>query len=113
MNPPTFFMAINMADTYQLRESKKKTKKYDLIDPDGKIISFGAKGMSDYTIHHDKARKNRYIARHEANEKQFWDDKAPLTPSYLSRFILWENKDLNKAILNVEHKRGIHINKEF
>jgi hypothetical protein len=54
---------------YTLRESKKKTKKYDLIEPDGKIISFGAKGMSDYTIHHDKARKERYINRHEKNEK--------------------------------------------
>jgi hypothetical protein len=54
---------------YTLRQSKKKTKKYDLITPEGKTISFGAKGMSDYTIHHDKARKDRYIARHEANEK--------------------------------------------
>ena len=42
---------------YTLRESKKKTKKYDLEQPDGKILSFGAKGMSDYTIHHDKDRK--------------------------------------------------------
>jgi hypothetical protein len=54
---------------YKLKESKKKTKKYDLIQPDGKIISFGAKGMSDYTIHHDKARKERYINRHKANEQ--------------------------------------------
>lgn len=98
---------------YTLRESKKKTKKYDLIQPDNKTISFGAKGMSDYTIHHDKARKERYINRHEANEKKFWDHNDPITPSYLSRFILWENKDINKAILGVEHKRGIHINKEF
>lgn len=98
---------------YTLRESKKKTKKYDLIKPDGKIMSFGAKHMSDYTIHHDKARKERYIARHETNEKKFWDDEVPLTPSYLSRFILWETKDINKAILGVEHRRGIHINKEF
>jgi|688.fasta_scaffold08624_11 hypothetical protein len=42
---------------YTLRESKKKTKKYDLITPDGKILSFGSKGMSDYTLNHDKARK--------------------------------------------------------
>jgi hypothetical protein len=58
-----------MPEAYILRESNKKTKKYDLIQPDGKIISFGAKGMSDYTLHHDKARKERYIGRHEANEK--------------------------------------------
>lgn len=79
---------------YTLRQSHKKTKKYDLVQPDGKILSFGAKGMSDYTIHKDSSRKDRYIARHEANEKQFWGDKDPLTPSYLSRFILWEKPDL-------------------
>ena len=90
-----------------MRESKKKTKKYDLVDPDGKIISFGAKGMSDYTIHKDSARKDRYINRHEKNEKKFWNDDVPISPSYLSRFILWEKPDLNQAILNVEHKRKI------
>jgi hypothetical protein len=57
-----------MTEVYILRESKKKTKKYDLITPEGKTISFGAKGMSDYTLHKDKLRKERYIARHEANE---------------------------------------------
>jgi hypothetical protein len=67
--PRYFFIALNMPEAYTLRESKKKTKKYDLIQPDGKTLSFGAKGMSDYTIHKDKARKDRYIARHEANEK--------------------------------------------
>lgn len=102
-----------MIENYTLRHSHKKTKKYDLIDPNGKIISFGAKGMSDYTIHKDKERKERYISRHQANEEKFWGDDEPLTPSYLSRWILWEKKDLNKAILNVEHKRGIHINKDF
>jgi len=44
-------------EIYKLKHSHKKTKKYDLITPDGKTISFGAKGMSDYTIHKDSARK--------------------------------------------------------
>ena len=97
---------------YTLRESHKKTKKYDLVTPDGKIISFGAKGMSDYTLHKDSKRKDRYIHRHD-NEQKFWHDDVPLSPSYLSRFILWEKPDINEAILNVEHKRHIHIKKEF
>ena len=54
--PNDFIDTINIWQMYTLRESKKKTKKYDLITPD-KTISFGARGMSDYTIHHDKARK--------------------------------------------------------
>jgi hypothetical protein len=56
-------------EAYKLRESKKKTKKYDLITPNGKVISFGAKGMSDYTIHKDPARKQRYIDRHIKREQ--------------------------------------------
>jgi hypothetical protein len=54
---------------YTLRQSKKKTKKYDLITPENKIISFGAKGMSDYTLNRNPKRRDLYILRHEANEK--------------------------------------------
>ena len=46
---------------YTLRESHKKTKKYDLIQPDGKIISFGAKNMSDYTLNKNPKRRDLYI----------------------------------------------------
>ena len=31
-------------------------------------VHFGAKGMSDYTIHKDDERKYRYIMRHKKNE---------------------------------------------
>jgi len=58
---------------YRIRESTKKTKKFDMITPQGKVISFGAKGMSDYTINKDPKRRERYINRH-ANEEKFWDD---------------------------------------
>lgn len=54
---------------YTLRESKKKTKKYDLITPENKIISFGSKSMSDYTLNKNPKRRDLYINRHEANEK--------------------------------------------
>ena len=35
-----------------------------LINPQNKRIHFGAANMSDYTIHKDDERKQRYIARH-------------------------------------------------
>ena len=46
---------------YTLRESKKKSKKYDLITPDGKTISFGAKNMSDYTLNKNPKKRDLYI----------------------------------------------------
>jgi hypothetical protein len=74
----------------ELLKSNKADKKYMV-----KIISkktgrertihFGASGMSDYTIHKDEARKQRYINRHKARED--WND--PETSGYYSRWILW------------------------
>ena len=54
--------AISLGAT-DFRKSKKKGKKYDVIYK-GKVVSFGSKGMSDFTIHKDKARRDRYRARH-------------------------------------------------
>ena len=36
---------------------------------------FGAAGMSDFTIHKDVARKQRYIDRHKKNENCWWSLK--------------------------------------
>ena len=55
-----------------IKPSKNKNKKFDAVIDDKKTISFGAKGMSDYTIHKDKERKERYIKRHGKNEN--WND---------------------------------------
>lgn len=44
-------------------QSNAKGKKYYVIYQDKKI-NFGAKGMSDYTIHKDLERRRRYRARH-------------------------------------------------
>jgi len=86
---------------YTLKHSEKKTKKYDIITPENKIISFGAKGMSDYTINKDSDRRDLYINRHQHREAKYWNHDEPITPSYLSRFLLWEKPNLNQAILNI------------
>lgn len=45
--------------------SRAKDKKWYVVYR-GKRINFGARGMSDFTIHQDKARRQRYRARHGA-----------------------------------------------
>ena len=82
-----------------IKPSKLKTKKFTAIfyDDKGKKIKtthFGAKGMSDYTIHKDPKRKARYIKRHKAREN--FEDF--MTAGSLSRYILWEKPDLQKSI---------------
>lgn len=59
-----------------------------------KTLHFGAKGMSDYTIHHDEKRKDRYLARHKKNEN--WT--VPDTPGSLSRWILWNKKSYKESV---------------
>jgi len=64
----------------------KKTKRT-------KTTHFGADGMSDYTLHKDKARRTRYRKRHL---KDLRGD--PTRAGYLSYYVLWgssTNKNIN------------------
>ena len=62
-----------------------------------KTIHFGAKGMSDFTIHKDEKRKARYLARHNPKvTKENWS--VPDTPASLSRWILWNKKSYNESL---------------
>lgn len=67
-----------------------------------KTTHFGAKGMSDYTIHKDADRKKRYMTRHRANEK--WGD--PVTAGALSRWVLWNKPTLKASIADYKKRFG-------
>jgi len=88
-----------MVDKVEIRPSTQKTKKLMAIfyDDNGKKIKtthFGSAGMSDYTIHKDKERKERYLDRHRKREN--WND--PMTAGALSRWILWNKPTLQGSI---------------
>jgi len=88
-----------------VRRSHKKEKKWDavFVKPDGKekVVPFGAAGMSDFTKHKDKTRKQRYLKRH-SGMGEHWN--KPDTPGALSKWILW-NKPSFKASLADFKKR--------
>lgn len=81
--------------------------KFDAIftkdDGKQKVIPFGAKGYSDYTMHHDDERKNRYIERHKKNEN--FND--PMTAGSLSRFLLWNKPSLHQSIKDFKNRFNI------
>jgi len=79
-----------------IKKSTNNNKKFDAYFPDKKI-SFGAAGYSDFTIHKDPERKNRYIERHKKNEN--WNN--PETAGYLSRFILWNKPTIKESINDI------------
>jgi hypothetical protein len=87
-----------------LRRSRNPEKKWDAIfEKEGKekVVSFGAKGYSDFTKHKDVTRKARYIKRH-SGMGEHWN--KPDTPGALSRWILW-NKPTLKGSLRDFRKR--------
>ena len=87
-------------------KSPKKDKKYRAIfikNGREKNVDFGSSGYSDYIIHKDKDRKQRYINRHKSREN--WND--PTSPGTLSRYILW-NKPTFRASVS-DYKRRFHL----
>ena len=58
--------------------------------------------MSDFTLHKDDDRKERYIARHQKNEN--WRD--PKTAGFHSKHVLWNKPTLQASVndLNARYK---------
>jgi len=97
-----------------LRRSSKPKKKWDAIFENRengrmKTISFGSKGMSDYTIHKDAERKKRYITRHEKRER--WGNDGIMTAGWWSRWLLWSEPSLYKAraLVNMKLKNAGYL----
>ncbi len=89
----------------QILKSTRKQKKFmavftDCKDDTKKITHFGASGYSDYTIHKNKERKQRYLNRHRKNEN--WED--PFSAGALSRWILWNKTGLRSSISDYKTK---------
>ena len=82
----------------------QRDKKYKAVLKDNKgetkTLHFGAKGMSDYTIHKDANRKERYLARHKKNEN--WN--VPDTPGSLSRWILWNKTSFKESVKDYKNR---------
>lgn len=85
--------------------SGKSDKKYMAIFTNNdkskvKTIHFGAYGMSDYTTHKDKDRKERYLNRHKKREN--WNKCD--TAGALSRWLLWNKPTLKDSFKDYAKK---------
>ena len=88
-----------------LRRSHKPEKKWDAVfvkdDGKEKVVSFGAAGMSDYTKHRDKTRKQRYLKRH-SGMGEHWT--RPDTPGALARWVLWNKPSLRASLADYKKR---------
>lgn len=87
----------------KLVRSENPEKKYDVYLQDGdkeRKVSFGARGMSDFTKHRDEARKQLYINRHRATEN--WND--PLTAGFWAKNILWNKPTIEESLRDTKRR---------
>ena len=84
-----------------IQKTNRKDKKLE-AKIHGKTIAFGAKGMSDYTLHKDPERKQRYIDRHKKNEN--WETTGVETAGFYSRWILWNKPTITTSVQDLSSK---------
>jgi hypothetical protein len=84
--------------------SDKPEKKYYIITKDNKRVYFGQASASDFTIHKDEDRKNRYIKRHEKNESKFWNKSGIDTPSFWALNLLWNKPTIKESYQDIKRK---------
>ena len=92
-----------MAKLVSIKPSTRKGKKLVAEFEDGTKTHFGAAGYSDFTKHQDEERKQRYIARHSANES-FRDPKAAST---LARYVLWNKPTLSASVADYKKRFSV------
>jgi hypothetical protein len=90
---------------YYPYKSDKPNKKYYIITNDNKKVYFGASGYSDFTIHKDEARTQRYLNRHRNNEN--WTKSGINTAGWWSRWILWHLPTFSASYQDIKKRFNI------
>ena len=90
---------------YHPYKSDKPNKKYYIITNNNKKVYFGQASASDFTIHKDEARKQRYINRHKNNE--VWSKSGIDTPGWWSRWILWHLPTIKESYNDIKRRFNI------
>jgi len=91
----------------KLYKARNGTHKFMAVFPDGHVVRFGRIGYSDYTKHKDKARMEKYLARHRRREN--WTRSGARTAGFWSRWLLWSEPSFNKALKRTEKVLGKKI----
>ena len=117
----------------RLNPSPISTKKWRVTLHDGTTVDFGARGYDDYTTHKNSLRMRNYVRRHggiiskkiekeddpstvhalmlriDKSTSETWGTRGMKTPGFWSRWLLWSQPTLSKAIKFMEKKFKLHI----
>lgn len=103
-----------MKEPVHLYKARNGTHKFMAVFPSG-VVRFGLKGFSDYTIHKDRERMKRYIARHAGSasglrsRRENWSRSGAKTAGFWSRWLLWSKPNFSAALKQTEKVLGRKI----
>jgi len=72
-----------------------------------RIVHFGARGYSDYTVHKDPERMERYTLRHRAREN--WSRSGLYTPGFWAKWILWNKPSFRASVQDTARRFRMRI----
>lgn len=90
----------------EIRPSPRTGKKFRAVFSDGAVVDFGADGMSDFTIHKNEARRQRFLTRFARRIAASKDD--PKSPMTLSHLLLWNKPSLDASLKDFKKRFGLH-----
>ena len=96
-----------MIKVIKFSKLKSGKKKYEItFEKNGKtyIRRFGAAGMSDFTKHKDRKRRESYISRHNKDLRT----NDPMRPGYLSMYILWNRPTLKASLADYKRRLSVY-----
>ena len=85
--------------TYAANDGKHK---YYIITESGKKVCFGAAGYSDFTMHKDETRKQRYLDRHKNKENR--TESGINTACFWSRWYLWNKTTKSESYNDIKSR---------
>ena len=85
-----------------IKKSRNPNKKLDAVIDGKRTVSFGQKGYSDFTLHKDPERKERYINRHKKNEDCGLSGVD--TSGFYAKHVLWNKKTLKESVNDLNKK---------
>ena len=107
---PIFFsyiVRIMKVTLESVRKSTHPSKKWTAVlrvQGHKKRVHFGAKGMSDYTLHGDRKRRASYRRRHATD----LDTGDPTRAGYLSYFLLWGKPTLEASVQDYRRRLRVY-----
>lgn len=90
-----------------IQRAKNGIHKFVATFENGRKVRFGRQGYSDYTIHGNKERMERYLVRHRKREN--WTTAGKYTAGFWSRWLLWSEPSLKAALRRTGKVLGTRV----